>query len=235
MNGLQSDLAAIAEIAAAASLYTNTRAGLCLPVTLLPAAIIANPAFLMGGQDCHMQSSGAHTGCISAAMLADVGAQLVIVGHSERRADQGETNADVRAKALAAVGAGLMPIICVGETLEQRDSGSAISIVLEQLEASIPVDIIGGPITIAYEPIWAIGTGRIPANEDVAAMHDAIRQSLIERYGPTGVTIAILYGGSMNGENAADLLAIANVDGGLVGGASLSAAKFAPIMAAANI
>ena len=182
-----------------------------------------------------MQSSGAHTGCISAAMLADVGAQMVIVGHSERRADQGETNADVRAKALAAVGAGLMPIICVGETLDQRDSGGAISIVLQQLEASIPVDIIGGSITIAYEPIWAIGTGRIPANDDVAAMHDAIRESLIERYGPTGVTIAILYGGSMNGENAADLLAIANVDGGLVGGASLSAVKFAPILAAANI
>ena len=107
--------------------------------------------------------------------------------------------------------------------------------VLQQLEASIPVDIIGGPITIAYEPIWAIGTGRIPANDDVAAMHDAIRQSLVKRYGPTGATIAILYGGSMNGENAADLLAIANVDGGLVGGASLSAAKFAPILAAANI
>ena len=234
MNGLLSDLDVVAEIAAAASEYTNMRGGLCLPATLIASAVSANPDFMVGGQDCHMQTSGAHTGCVSAEMLADVGASMVIVGHSERRADQAETDADVRAKAEAAVCAGLMPIICVGETLQQRDSGQAIDIVMQQLDASLPPSISGPSITVAYEPIWAIGTGRIPSDADVAAMHDAIRHRLLERFAGLGAAIAILYGGSMNGENAASLLAIPNVDGGLVGGASLRAAKFVPIMAAAN-
>ncbi len=234
MNGLRSDLKAIAEIARTAHNYANVRSGLCLPATLLSEAVAANPAFMLGGQDCHMAPSGAHTGCISADMLWDVGAKIVIIGHSERRADQNEASEDVRSKATAAIKAGVMPIICIGETLAQRDSGQALLIVLQQLDASLPDIVNNAVIVIAYEPIWAIGTGRIPCIEDVATMHDAIRQRLTERYGEAGEAIAILYGGSMNGENAADLLAICNVDGGLIGGASLSAAKFEPILAAAS-
>jgi triosephosphate isomerase (TIM) len=234
MNGMSNDLSTIADIAKCAAQYTQVRSGLCIPVTILAPAVSANPEFMLGGQDCHMKASGAHTGCISAAMLADVGAKSVIVGHSERRADQGETDADVQAKALAALAVGLTPIICVGETLNQRDTGEALSVVLGQIDCSLPEEISDCEIVVAYEPVWAIGTGRVPSNEDVAAMHEAIRLRLIEKYGKTGVTISILYGGSMNGENAASLLSIDNVDGGLIGGASLSRAKFEPILDAAN-
>ncbi len=234
MNGLKSDLHIIHDIAETSKKYSNMRAGLCLPATLISQAVSENSEFLLGGQDCHIAQSGAHTGCVSAAMLLDVGAKLVIVGHSERRADYCETNDDVRAKAMAAIEAGLIPIVCVGETLEQRDSGQALDVVLDQLDASIPDNIPENAIVVAYEPIWAIGTGRIPSDDDVAAMHNAIRQKLIDRFGGTGSTVAILYGGSMNGDNAAALLSIPHVDGGLVGGASLSVAKFEPIMAAAN-
>jgi triosephosphate isomerase (TIM) len=234
MNGMSNDLSTIVGIANCAAQYMQVRAGLCVPATILAAAVSANPEFMLGGQDCHTIANGAHTGCISAAMLADVGARLVIVGHSERRAEQGETDTDVKAKATAALAAGLKPIICVGETLGQRESGEALSVVLGQIDCSLPEEISDSEIVVAYEPVWAIGTGRVPSNEDVAAMHDAIRSRLVEKFGKIGGTISILYGGSMNGENAASLLSIPNVDGGLIGGASLSRAKFEPILDAAN-
>jgi triosephosphate isomerase len=187
----------------------------------------------IGGQDCHMAASGAHTGCISAVMLADAGARLTVVGHSERRAAQGESDADVRSKALAAKAAGLSAIVCVGETEAERDAGQAEAVVLGQLTGSLPDEAASDWLSVAYEPVWAIGTGRIPSIEDVATMHAAIRNALVTRFGADGSKIRILYGGSMNGENAAALLAVANVDGGLIGGASLKADKFLPIVAAA--
>lgn len=180
-----------------------------------------------------MAVSGAHTGCVSAEMLADVGAKLTIVGHSERRAAQGESDADIRGKALAAKRAGIGAIVCVGETEAERDAGQAEAIVLGQLAGSLPDEAASNWLSVAYEPVWAIGTGRIPSVEDVAAMHAAIRGALVARFGEDGAAIRILYGGSMNGENAASLLAIANVDGGLIGGASLKAEKFLPIVQAA--
>ena len=233
MNGTSADIAEIALIAEAVGQYSGVDSGVCLPATLIYRTTTALPHFAIGGQDCHMNASGAHTGCVSAAMLADAGAVMTIVGHSERRADQHETDADVRAKAIAAKRAGLSVILCVGETLAERDSGQALEIVLGQLAGSLPDDSEGEYLSVAYEPVWAIGTGRIPADSDVAEMHKAIRDRLCARFGEAGQAIRILYGGSMNGENAATLLAIPNVDGGLIGGASLTAAKFDPILAAA--
>jgi triosephosphate isomerase (TIM) len=233
MNGLRSDLPEIDAIASLAAQYDGIDCGLCLPATLLEAATKTCPDFQFGGQDCHMAQSGAHTGCVSAAMLADAGARMTIVGHSERRAVQGESDADVQGKAMTAGDAGLSVIVCVGETEAERDAGQAENIVLGQLAGSIPDNADGTWLSVAYEPVWAIGTGRIPTDNDVAAMHGAIRQALVTRFGAAGQPIRILYGGSMNGDNAAGLLAIANVNGGLIGGASLTAAKFAGILAAA--
>jgi len=235
MNGLGSDLHGVAEIAQAAAQYASVDAGLCLPATILPAAASANSAsgFIIGGQDCHEQPSGAHTGCISAAMLRDAGAQAVIVGHSERRADQHESDIIINGKARAAIDAGLLTIICVGETEQQRDSGQAEDIVLAQIDGSVPTGIDTDKIAVAYEPVWAIGTGRVPSADEVAAMHAAIRARLKKSLGEGGSNVRILYGGSMNGGNADELLAIANVDGGLIGGASLSAEKLEPILKAA--
>ncbi len=233
MNGLRKDLDEIAAIATLAATYDDVDYGLCLPATLLSLATGRFPAFPFGGQDCHMVQTGAHTGCVSAAMLFDVGARMTIVGHSERRAAQGESDADVRGKALAARAAGLSAIICVGETEAARDAGQAESAVLGQLAGSLPDDADGDWVSVAYEPIWAIGTGRVPTDHDVAAMHAAIRNALVARFGEESTAIRILYGGSMNGDNAASLLAIANVDGGLIGGASLTVAKFGGILAAA--
>ena len=233
MNGMSADIAEIALIAEAASRYSGVDSGICLPATLIDRASTALPGFAIGGQDCHLNASGAHTGCVSAAMLTDAGAAMTIVGHSERRADQHETDSDVRAKASAAKQAGLKIILCVGETLAERDAGQALEIVLGQLAGSLPDDSDGEYLSIAYEPVWAIGTGRVPADTDVAEMHGAIRDQLCVRFGDAGRAIRILYGGSMNGDNAAMLLAIPNVDGGLIGGASLTAAKFEPILAAA--
>ena len=181
-----------------------------------------------------MQQSGAHTGCVSADMLVDAGASLTIVGHSERRAAQHEQDNDVLAKAEAAHNAGLKVIICVGETLAERDAGNALNIVLGQVAGSLPQNISGDWLSVAYEPVWAIGTGRIPEMADVREMHGAIRSALVDRYGTVGNGVRILYGGSMNGDNAAELLAVENVDGGLIGGASLTCAKFEPILAAAQ-
>jgi triosephosphate isomerase (TIM) len=235
MNGLRKDLDEIGAIAALAATYDDVDYGLCLPATLLSLATGRFPHFPFGGQDCHMAQSGAYTGCISAAMLVDAGARMTILGHSERRAAQGESDADVQGKALAAHDAGLSAILCVGETEAERDAGQAEDIVLGQLTGSLPYNASGPWLSVAYEPVWAIGTGRIPTDADVAAIHAAIRGALVRRFGQNGVAIRILYGGSMNGDNAASLLAIANVDGGLIGGASLTAAKFGGILAAAAV
>lgn len=233
MNGGSADLPEIVAIADAASAYDEIDTGICLPATLVHRAAASVPGFYIGAQDCDMAQSGARTGCVSATMLADAGAHMTIVGHSERRAGYHETDADIRAKASAAHDAGLQVIVCVGETLQQRDAGQALEIVLGQLECSLPENSEASWLSVAYEPIWAIGTGRIPENADVAEMHAAIRAKLLSRFGDEGNAFRILYGGSMNGDNAAMLLSIPDVDGGLIGGASLTAAKFAPILAAA--
>ncbi len=234
MYGVSDDLFEIAAIAETSLMYPDVDTALCLPATLIARAKALLPNFAIGGQDCHSDPNGAHTGCVSAAMLIDAGAHITIIGHSERRAAHGETDHDICAKAISAQKHGLSVILCVGETEQQRGSGDAIATVLKQLACSMPDNAASDWLSIAYEPIWAIGTGRIPSNDDVAAMHNEIRNALVARFGGDANNIHILYGGSMNGDNAAELLAIANVDGGLVGGASLSAVKFSPILQAAQ-
>lgn len=236
MNGLR---ASLDELAALAGMLTAGEAPravvvICPPATILAAVARqgASSGILAGGQDCHAAASGAHTGDISAPMLADAGAQFVIVGHSERRASYGETDAIVRAKAEAAIGAGLTPIICVGEIESERDAGKAESVVATQLAESIPEAAGQHEIVVAYEPVWAIGTGRTPSNDDIAQMHNSIRAQLVERFGDTGAAVRILYGGSLKPQNAREILAIENVNGGLVGGASLLAKDFATIISA---
>ena len=234
MNGTSADLGEIAAISAVARLHNSVDSALCIPATLIERAVTAVDAFPIGGQDCHMQNAGAHTGCVSAEMLSDAGAVLTIIGHSERRAAQQEQDKDIRAKAQAAKAAGLKAILCVGETLEEREAGKALEIVLAQVTHSLPESAASAWLSVAYEPVWAIGTGRVAEPADVAEMHAAIRAALVGRFGAEGQKIRILYGGSMNGDNAAVLLAVPNVDGGLIGGASLTAAKFQPILAAAQ-
>lgn len=234
MQGVSADLAEIGLIVEASRTNADVQTGLCLPATLINPAAEAFPDFEIGGQDCHFAPSGAHTGSISAAMLVDAGAKLTIIGHSERRSAHGETDDLVRSKAIAAHGSGLSAILCIGETEAQRDAGQAVAVVLDQLAGSVPDDARADWLSIAYEPIWAIGTGKVPSIDDVAHMHREIRAALVARFDAEGNAIHILYGGSMNGENALELLAIENVDGGLVGGASLTAEKFAPILAAAQ-
>jgi triosephosphate isomerase (TIM) len=234
MNGTSADLDEIAAISALAQLYPSVDSALCLPATLVERAAKVVGDFMIGGQDCHMQTAGAYTGCISADMLLDAGAALTILGHSERRAAQHERDGDIRAKAETAHAAGLQVIVCVGETLEEREAGKALEIVLGQVAHSVPDAAAGNWLSLAYEPVWAIGTGRVAEPADVADMHATIRAALGERFGAEGDNIRILYGGSMNGDNAKQLLAVPNVDGGLIGGASLTAAKFKPILAAAQ-
>ncbi|TCD13195.1 triose-phosphate isomerase [Oricola cellulosilytica] len=204
---------------------------LCVPATLIGrAADAAGGAVLeIGGQDCHAKESGAHTGDVSAEMLRDAGASAVIVGHSERRTDHGETDATVRDKAAAAWRAGVTAIICVGETREQRENGEAERVTSAQLDGSIPDDMTAGNTVIAYEPVWAIGTGLVPSNDDIAAIHALIRDRMEARFGGEGRKVRILYGGSVKSGNAAEIFAIDNVDGGLIGGASLKAADFLAI------
>ena len=233
MHGMAGSLSELQPIAAAADASKSVDVALCLPSTLIARAADAAPTLPIGAQDCHQAEHGAHTGCVSAAMLAEVGARLTIVGHSERRQDQQESNADIKAKAEAAHAAGLSVILCCGETEAQRDAGQAIARVTAQIAESMPDDASADWLTIAYEPIWAIGTGRVPQTSDVAEMHGAIRMKLRDLIGEEADTMRILYGGSMNGGNAAELLAVSDVDGGLVGGASLSADKFVPIIEAA--
>ena len=228
MHGVSADLAEIAAIAAAAG---DADVALCLPATLIERAVRAVPGFAIGGQDVHSAAKGAHTGCVSAAMLLDAGARLVIVGHSERRDAQHETDADVRAKAGAALAAGLDVILCIGESDAVRSVGNAVATVAAQLDASLPARLVDA---IAYEPIWAIGTGNIPSLADIAEMHAALRTRLVAAYGEAGQGVRILYGGSVKASNAADILAIPDVDGALVGGASLTGADFVPIIEAAS-
>ena len=237
MNGL---LAAMGEVEAIAAAASGIAADLWIapPATLIDRAVqTAARRILIGGQDAHMKDSGAHTGCVSAVMLADLGAGFVILGHSERRTDQHETDAEVRAKASAARRAGLQIIVCVGESEAERDAGQAEAVVSRQLEGSLPDSFVS--LTIAYEPVWAIGTGRTPTPGDVAAMHGFIQACLMRRYGLEGYgneagAIRILYGGSVKPDNAALLLGQPNVGGALVGGASLTAASFLAIARAAT-
>ncbi|ESR23495.1 triose-phosphate isomerase [Lutibaculum baratangense] len=207
---------------------------ICPPATLLMrlSAIAGNGPIALGGQDCHAEVSGAHTGDLSAEMLADAGATAVILGHSERRQDHGETSAQVAAKVEAAWRAGLTAIVCVGETEAERDEGRAVEVVLGQLQGSVPEGATHETLVVAYEPVWAIGTGRTPTAEDVREMHSRQREGLKARFGKAGEAIRILYGGSVKPANAAELMAIANVDGALVGGASLKADDFMGIAAA---
>lgn len=233
MNGLNADLSEIAAIATAAAAHGQVDAALCVPFTLIAAASGAVPGFAIGAQDCHARDSGAHTGCISAPMLVEAGARLTIVGHSERRADQHETSAQVRDKARAAHAHGLDVILCVGETEAERDAGHAEQVVRKQIEQSMPDDADAEWLSLAYEPCWAIGTGRTPTLEEIAAIHGVARATLRAMLGEEGDRVCVLYGGSVNGDNAAAILSTADVDGALVGGASLTAAKFVPIIEAA--
>ncbi|WP_421851108.1 triose-phosphate isomerase [Oricola sp.] len=206
-------------------------AAICVPFTLIERAANAASGHIVaiGAQDCHAAASGAHTGDVSAEMLKDAGAQAVIVGHSERRADHGELDADIAAKAAAAWRAGMTAIICVGETREEREAGKAEDVVGVQLAGSAPDGATAANTVIAYEPVWAIGTGLVPSADDIAAMHAFIRNALVKRFDSEGDGMRILYGGSMKPTNAGEILAIPNVDGGLIGGASLKAADFLAI------
>lgn len=233
MNGSLADVAILKAIAEAAADEGGVELGICPPATLISAFADQAGAVAIGAQDCHAASSGAHTGCLSAAMIREAGATFSIVGHSERRADQGETDADVAAKAEALFAAGMGAILCVGETLQERDSGNAIAIVTAQLTRSLPQSASPDWLSVAYEPVWAIGTGRVPVSADIAAMHAALRATLVEKMGEPGKGVRILYGGSVNPGNASEILSIADVGGALVGGASLKAETFAPIIAAA--
>ncbi len=233
MNGCAADVAVLRAIADAAAANVGVDVGICPPATLIAAFAGAAGPVRIGAQDCHAKASGAHTGNLSAAMIRDAGATYSIIGHSERRADQGEADADVNAKAEALHAAGMGAILCVGETLEERDSGNAIPIVTAQLAASLPASATGDWLSVAYEPVWAIGTGRVPVSDDIAAMHAALRATLVEKLGEAGKGVRILYGGSVNAGNAAEILALADVGGALVGGASLKAETFVPIIEAA--
>jgi triosephosphate isomerase (TIM) len=208
---------------------------ICPPATLIAPMVrlVASSPIEVGGQDCHSEAKGAHTGDISAEMLSDAGCSGVIVGHSERRADHGETDSLIRDKAAAAHRAGLTAIICIGETLEEREAGRTIEVVEGQLDGVLPPSVTGDDTVLAYEPVWAIGTGLTPSLEQVAEVHGAIRARLRDRLGGSqGDAVAILYGGSVKPDNASDLMGVANVDGALVGGASLKAADFMGIIRA---
>ncbi|WP_171179361.1 triose-phosphate isomerase [Ruegeria sp. HKCCD8929] len=233
MNGTGAALAEL-EALAAAHPAPGVDILICPPATLLHrAAEVAGDAIAVGGQDCHANASGAHTGDLSAGMLRDAGATAVILGHSERREDHDERNDDVRAKARAAMEAGLIAVICVGESLEQREAANTLDIIAGQMSGSIPDQCTGENLVVAYEPIWAIGTGKVPTLEQIGEVHDFIRARLERRFGEgVGRSVRLLYGGSVKPGNAADIFGVPNVDGALVGGASLKADDFSPIIAA---
>ena len=237
MNGLGSSRAELEQvIAGAPALVGAMDLMICPPATLIAAfaALARGSAVAIGGQDCHAEPAGAFTGDISAEMLRDAGASAVIVGHSERRMYHRETDADVCAKALAARRAGLLAIVCVGETKDERAGGATLGVVARQLAASLPAGATAENLVIAYEPIWAIGSGVTPTPVDVAEVHNSIRQAIVARFGTDGEAIRILYGGSVKPANAAELMNVNDVDGALVGGASLKAAEFLAIAAAAK-
>jgi triosephosphate isomerase len=229
MNGLKPSAAEFGKIVHGSTALSGKADMLvCPPATLLMMFVSAahGSKVAIGGQDCHAEASGAFTGDISAEMLADAGATAVIVGHSERRACHAETDAMVRAKALAAWRAGLMAIVCIGETKDQRTAGKMLDVVGAQLAGSLPDSVVAEGLVIAYEPVWAIGTGLTPTVADVAEVHGFIRERLTKRFGEPGEATRILYGGSVKPSNAKELLSTANVDGALVGGASLKAEDF---------
>ena len=234
MNGLKASIAEIED------LKTSTKGAtcdviICPPATLVAALANVSGDIIIGGQDCHWNETGAHTGNISAEMLKDAGAGAVILGHSERRADHGETDAEVNKKTMAAWRAGLQAIVCVGETEAQRDAGETLDIIGGQLDGSAPDGTTAENTIVAYEPVWAIGTGRTPTLDEVAEVHDFLRGKLVARFGDKiGNGVRLLYGGSVKPTNASEIFAVSNVDGGLVGGASLKASDFSGIVAAAN-
>jgi len=234
MNGTG---AALAELDALAKAHPDPRSEvlICPPAPLIhrAAQATAGTPIVIGGQDCHAAPSGAHTGDTSADMLLDAGARYVILGHSERRADHGESSEDVRAKARTAMEAGLTAIVCLGETLAQREAANTLDIIGGQLSESVPDLATGENLVVAYEPIWAIGTGKIPTMDQIGEVHDFLRARLETRFGAgVGRSVRLLYGGSVKGDNAAEIFAVSNVDGALVGGASLKTADFSPIVAA---
>jgi triosephosphate isomerase len=238
MNGLTADARSLAQALQAGAVDGVGHADLlvCPPFTQIAtvAAILGGSTIAVGGQDCHMQEKGAHTGDISATMLRDLGATYVILGHSERRQNHKELDETVREKVLAARAAGLVPIVCVGETEDQRTAGGYEDVVGWQIKGSLPDGFADGEGVVAYEPIWAVGTGRAATEQDVAAMHGFIRAELVRQFGDAGHRTRILYGGSVNAKNAASLLAVTNVGGALVGGASLDTQNFLAIAAAAS-
>lgn len=235
MNGLNADLKEIEAIAAALPKAGGVDAIICPPALILQACAekASGSRLLIGAQNCHAKPSGAHTGDISARMVADAGGRAVIVGHSERRADHHESDEDVHAKAAAAIEAGLTAIICVGETEAERDAGKAEAVVAHQLSGSVPTNA-PERIVVAYEPVWAIGTGRTASTDDISSMHSHIRNWLVSRFDDAGHRVKILYGGSVKPENAAAIFGAGNVDGALVGGASLKATDFLAIVEAAR-
>lgn len=232
MNGRRAQLA---ELRALAVAYPEPACDvlICPPATLLASATeaLSDTPYETGGQDCHADPSGAHTGDISANMLADAGASHVILGHSERRTDHGETDEIVAAKTRAAHTAGLIAVVCIGETEHQRDRGETLAVVSRQLHGSLPETTTAANTVIAYEPVWAIGTGRTPTAQQIAEVHDHLRAELARKYGASSDGFSLLYGGSVKAANATEIFAIANVDGALVGGASLKATDFGPIIA----
>ena len=240
MNGLRADGVTLAKSVAASAPAVVAKAELlmCPPATLISlvsntlAEVLRQGLVSIGGQNCHHEASGAHTGDVSAPMLADLGCKYVIVGHSERRTNHGEDDPQVWQKAVAAQQAGLVPIICVGETEAERDRGEALNVVRRQITGSLPDAAKAGNVVIAYEPVWAIGTGKTPSLADIAEVHDAMRALLNEKM-TDGDGVRLLYGGSVKPGNAAEILALANVNGALVGGASLKADDFLAIAAAA--
>lgn len=240
MNGLKASMSEFeAMLRSAPEALEKADLLVCPPVTLLSAFAGRASSFgqegrtvvTVGAQDCHTKASGAHTGDVAAEMLADAGATAIIVGHSERRADHGETDAVVREKALAAWRAGLTAIVCIGETQAERDAGKTLDVCGTQLQGSLPDDCTSGNLIVAYEPVWAIGTGLTPTAGDVEQVHKFIRQHLNQRFRNEGPSIRILYGGSVKPSNAKELMAVPNVNGALVGGASLKAADFLAIAA----
>ncbi len=231
MNGLKSALSEVESVVSRlAALPDGADCLLCPSATLVAAMSGAAGARLkVGGQSCHPQESGAHTGDVSAEQLRDAGASYVIVGHSERRADHGETSEYVAEQALAAKRAGLTPIICVGETLEEREAGDTMKVIAAQLAGSLSDELAGTDFVVAYEPVWAIGTGKVANTDQIGEVHGNIRAALSARFGAQGAATPILYGGSMKPGNAAEILAVEDVNGGLIGGASLKADDFMAI------
>ncbi|TQS73080.1 triose-phosphate isomerase [Rhodobacteraceae bacterium] len=231
MNGLGANIAELEALVAAPAPECDVL--ICPPATLMGACVkAAQGKIAIGGQDCHSATSGAHTGDISAQMIHDAGGSYVIVGHSERRTDHNESDADVSAKAKAAIEAGLTAIICLGETEAQRDAGETLDVIGAQLAGSLPEGATAENAVIAYEPIWAIGTGRTPTLEQITEVHDSLRADLCARLGNQGQDMRLLYGGSVKPANAAEIFAIGNVNGALVGGASLKAKDFGDIITA---